>query len=104
MTTLALKLLQEAKAIASSEFVVEYGGERVLSIKKGFGHTAKRAGLPWVTPNVLRHSAAIWMAEGGTRMEEISQFLGHSSTRVTEKVYARFSPTYLRKASSHLEL
>jgi len=35
-------------------------------------------------------------------MAEISQFLGHSSTRVTEQVYARFSPDYLRGAADTL--
>ena len=52
---------------------------------------------------MLRHSAAVHMAEAGISMEEIAQFLGHSSVEVTRKVYARFSPTYLRKAASVLE-
>ncbi len=36
-------------------------------------------------------------------MSEIAQMLGHSDSRVTEKVYARFSPTYLRGAAAALE-
>lgn len=32
-------------------------------------------------------------------MSEISQFLGHTSTSVTERTYARYSPEYLRRAS-----
>jgi integrase len=43
------------------------------------------------------------MAEAGIPMPEISQFLGHANTRVTEEVYARFSPNYLRDAASALE-
>jgi len=43
------------------------------------------------------------MAEEGVPMPEISQFLGHSNTQVTEKVYARFSPDYLRRAAAALE-
>jgi integrase len=34
---------------------------------------------------------------------EIGQYLGHSSESVTYRVYARFSPTYQRKAASVLE-
>jgi hypothetical protein len=36
-------------------------------------------------------------------MDEIAQYLGHSSSKVTFAVYARFSPTHLRKASKSLE-
>ena len=34
----------------------------------------------------------------------IAQYLGHSNVEVTRKVYARYSPDYLRKAASALEL
>ena len=44
------------------------------------------------------------MAEGGIPMAGIAQFLGHKDSRVTERVYARFSPNYLRGAASMLEL
>jgi len=43
------------------------------------------------------------MAESGVPMEEIAQFLGHSNTKMVETVYAKFSPTYLRKAAGTLE-
>jgi hypothetical protein len=43
------------------------------------------------------------MAEAGTPMAEIAQFLGHSSEAVTFSVYARFSPTYLKRAAAVLE-
>lgn len=44
------------------------------------------------------------MAEAGIPMEEIAQYLGHANVEVTRKVYARYSPDYLRKAASALEL
>lgn len=99
----ALQLLTDAKAAALTPYVVEYGGRRVLKVRTAFDAAAARAGLPWCTPHVLRHSAAVHMAEGGVPMEEISQYLGHSSTAITERVYARFSPSYLRRAGSALE-
>lgn len=52
---------------------------------------------------VLRHTAGVYMAEAGVPMEEISQYLGHTSTKVTERVYARYSPEYLRNASNAIE-
>jgi len=43
------------------------------------------------------------MAEAGVSMSEISQYLGHSNTRVTESVYARYSPDYLKGAAKALD-
>lgn len=95
--------LTDAKKAALSPFVVEWGGNQVKSIKKGLKAAAIAAGLPEVSPHVLRHSAAVWLAEDGHSMSEISQFLGHSNTRITERVYARYSPDHLRSLASSLE-
>lgn len=93
--------LTDAKAGAMSDYVIEYGSRQVLSVKKGFEAAAMRAGLK-VTPHMLRHSAAVWMAEGGVPMAVIAQFLGHSDSRITERVYARFSPEFLSRAAESL--
>jgi integrase len=53
---------------------------------------------------LLRHSAAVHMAEDRRSMEEIRQFLGHSDINVTRKIYARFSPDYLKEAAEALEI
>jgi integrase len=95
------KALLDAKEGALSDYVIEHGRERVGSIKKGFAAAAKRAGLK-VTPHMLRHSAAVWMAEGNTPMMQIAQFLGHSDSRITERTYARFSPSFLAGAAANL--
>jgi integrase len=95
--------LLEAKAGALSEFVIEWAGKKVASVKKGLRATAARAKVGHVSPHMLRHSAAVHMAEAGIPMEEIAQFLGHENVDVTRRVYARFSPTYLKKAASALE-
>lgn len=96
--------LQSAHALSRSPYVVEYGGVRVGSIKKGIAATARSAGLDDVTPHVFRHSAAVWMAEDGHSMDEIAQYLGHSDSRITQKIYARFSPTHLRRLADSLEI
>lgn len=95
--------LKAAKEAAQTPYVIEYAGDRVLNVKKGFAAAAARAGLEDLTPHDLRHTAAVWMAEDGVTFEEIAQYLGHSSPKVTFAVYARFSPTHLRKASKSLE-
>jgi len=95
--------LQESKKAAVTDYVVEWAGDRVRSIRKGFDKAAQAAKLPGITPHDLRRSAARVMIEKGIPMSEVSQYLGHSSTAVTEKVYGRFSPGYLRKAAEALE-
>jgi integrase len=92
--------LIQARSAALTEHVIEWAGQPLRSIKKGIGRTAERAGLKGVTPYVLRHTAAVWMAEAGVPMEEIAQFMGHTSPAVTFRTYARYSPDYLRKAGN----
>lgn len=104
MNETSRKALTTARDGAVSPFVVEWGGKRVASVKKGLKGAGARAGLPWVTAHVFRHSAATHMAEAGVPMEKIAQFLGHSDSRLTERVYARFSPTFLKDAASSLEI
>lgn len=97
---MARPMLLEARRAALTDHVIEWGGRRLRSIRKGFAEACRRAQLREVTPHVLRHSAAVWMAEAGVPMSEIAAYLGHSDTRITERVYARFSPEHLRRAAS----
>lgn len=96
-------VLREAQAAALTDRVVEFRGAPVRSIRKTFAAAVARAGLVDVSPHVLRHSAAVHMAEGGIPMVEIARFLGHSSEAITFKVYAVHSPSYLRRAAGALE-
>lgn len=104
MNDMARHALLEARRGAISEHVIEWGGERVASVKKGISAAARRAGLDGVTAHVLRHTAAVWMAVDGIAMRQISDYLGHSNTAVTERTYARFRPDHLRGAAASLDL
>lgn len=99
-----LAALQDAKQGALSEYVVEWGGEKVKSVRKSIATAAKEAELDDVSPHVFRHTAAVWMAEAGISMAEIAQYLGHSTPAITYRVYARYSPDHLRKAASALDV
>ena len=94
----AWEALELAHAGRLSDFVIEHGGAPIASVKKAIRSAAKRSGVT-CSPHVLRHSCAVWQAEAGVPMEQIAQFLGHTSTKLTAKVYARFSPVFLRGAS-----
>lgn len=99
----AMAALRAAYDVRASEHVIEWGGKKVGSIKKGFREAAKRAGLEGVTPHVLRHTAATWMAQAGVPMIEIARFLGHSNPQITYRIYAKHTPDYLRTAASAVE-
>jgi integrase len=98
----ALAALEEAARGALTPFVIEWSGERVKSIKKAIRMAAQRSGVP-CSPHVFRHTAGVWMAQADVPMQKISQFLGHTSTRVTERTYARYSPSFMKDAAAALE-
>lgn len=94
--------LQRAYALRTSTYVVEHGGEQVKSIKKAFQAASERSGVH-ATPYTLRHTGAVWAAEGGVPMTQLAQMMGHDDDRTTQKHYARFSPDYLRGVVSAIE-
>lgn len=95
--------LTAAKEAAMSDYVIEWAGGQVKSIKTGFYAAVRAAGLGGVTPHTLRHTAAVHLAEAGVPMSRISQYLGHSNTAITERVYARFAPDHLREEAEILD-
>ena len=84
-----------------TDFVIEWDGHQVKSIKKAIRMAAKRSGVR-CSPHVFRHTAGVWMAQADVPMQKIAQFLGHTSTRVTERTYARYSPNFMKDAAAAL--
>jgi integrase len=95
-------ILRDAHSSSTTDYVIEWLGKPVKRIKKGFSAAATRAGLDKCTPHVLRHTAAVRMAERRVPMSEIAAMLGHSDSRLTERVYAKYSPEYLKRAAESL--
>lgn len=96
--------LKAARRAALSDYVIEWGGQRVSSIKTGFNAAVARSGITHCTPHDLRRTAGRFMAEAGIPIDEIAQYLGHSNPNITRSTYGQFSPSYLRKAANALEL
>lgn len=103
MNDMAYQALTAAARGALSDYVIEYAGKPIKSIKKAMRRLSLRVGID-CSPHVLRHTAGVWMANADLPMEKISQFLGHTSIRVTESVYARYSPSYMKDAAQALSL
>jgi integrase len=74
--------------------VVERGAKPIKNIKKAFQAASDRCGIH-VTPYMLRHTGAVWAAEGGISMPLLAQFMGHDDDTTTQRHYARFSPDFL---------
>jgi integrase len=97
------KFLESYKELACTGHVIERYGKPVDAIKNGFASACERAGVEGVTPNVLRHTAATWMAMAAVPMRDIARTLGDSEA-TTEKHYAKYHPDYLRSATGALRL
>lgn len=107
MNNLLRAALSEAKTGARSKYVIEWNGQQVGDIKKGFAAALKRAALDGrkISPHVLRHAAASWMASADIPMRQIQKLLGHSSEKITEAVYAgKTGSSYLSGATNVIDL
>lgn len=99
-------VLQEAKKHKHPDcnHVIQYNGKPVKNVRTAFEASCRRAKLRGYTIHDIRHTAAVWMAGDGVAMSKISQYLGHSNTEVTERVYARYQPEHLRDAANALDV
>lgn len=94
--------LKTARELAESEYVIEYHGKRVASVKAGFRRLCHDCGIT-ASPHVLRHTAATWLIMDGVSLSEVARLLGDSEKTV-EKVYGKHAPDYLRRAVSVLKV
>jgi integrase len=95
--------LSAAEGAAMTDNVIEWAGEPIKRLRTGFTAAAKAAGIKGVTPHVLRHTAAVHLVANGVPMQKVSQYLGHSSIAVTERVYGRFAPDHLKAEAEILD-
>lgn len=66
-------------------------------LKSGFRRAREAAGMPEVTFHDLRRSCGTLLIQRGVPLHVVSRLLGHSSTTVTQKVYAHLSDKQLRQ-------
>lgn len=120
MNDWARAALQEAEKGALSDFVIEWNGDQVKSIRKGFTEALRRAGLGEmvphktkpetlvfksdITPHTIRHTSASWMESDDIPMRKISRFLGHSNENITRKLYAHPDTRPLLEAADVVDL
>lgn len=86
----------------SKSWLIEFEGERIGEVNKGFAALVLAAGLgPEVTPHTLRHTAATWLMQSGADLWDTAGFLG-MSVATLERVYGHHHPDHQRTAVENL--
>ena len=60
-------------------------GDRISSIKSSFQTAAKNANIQNISPHILRHTVASWLAMSGRPMQHIAQLLRQTTLQTTAK-------------------
>ena len=102
MNALARTALTAAHEARLTNWVVEYNGRPIKSIRRAYASALDRAGLSGIRIHQIRHTVAIRMLSSGQPIEKVSQYLGHSNTQITYKTYARFMPDHMADAAEVL--
>lgn len=106
LTPPLLRALMPARAVAKTDWVIEYRERPVKSVKTGFAAVVRRAGLKGVGIHDLRRTVATLLLHGGADVREVAMMLGDDE-RIVRAHYAHVTPKLLEatvmKASAHLE-
>lgn len=84
------------------QFVVEWNGAPLKSVKTAFKSAVTLAGLDGqVTPHTLRHTAATWLMQAGVDKWEAAGFLG-MTVEMLDRVYGHHHPNHLQQAAKSI--
>lgn len=90
----ALGALEKLRNDSKWVFYNASTGKNVVSFRRGFEMAVKRSGLGKVRIHDLRHTFASLLVKEGVPLYHVSQLLGHSDVRITQR-YAHLSPNSL---------
>jgi integrase len=79
------------------KFVTERHGQRVVRMDHNFRECAQAAGLPDVTPHVLRHSAVTWLLQARADPWHVAGFVG-MGIAVLMRTYGHHHPDHMSTA------
>lgn len=75
------------------ESLIEWQGESVLRVSKGFATVVREAKLKNVSPHTLRHTSITWSAQRGVPKYEICGFYGITE-KMFDEVYGHHHPDF----------
>ena len=89
-------LVKESLNLDDAEALYKARNNATKCVNQSLVVAGEQAGLPFdLSMHVARHTFAVFALNKGLSMSVVSRLLGHGSTDVTEKVYARFLPETL---------
>jgi integrase len=81
-------------------YAVHYSGERLIKPHKAFRSVRNLAGFDdKITPHILRHTRATWLAQAGVETEQAAASLGMTAEEF-ERTYAHASPDFQQAAAN----
>lgn len=89
------KVLLVAHEAKLSDYVIEWRGEKVLSVRKAFERAVEASGVPDVHKHDLRRTGASWAVQAGHSFDMVASLLGDTA-EMTQSTYAIFAPGHLR--------
>jgi integrase len=72
------------------------------NVRRDLHAACKRAGIPPCSPNDLRRTYATWLANMGTAENVLIALMGHTSSRMIRKVYAKLQPSLMAREMAKL--
>ena len=95
--------------MVAQDYIVEWEGGPIRSIRKAFRSACEVAGLGWrdgggnfqtdVTPHTLRHTAATWLMQNGVELSKAADFCGMTEA-VLRKHYYHNHPDFQADAAA----
>lgn len=92
-----LSTLRRAYSSSEGDYVIQWRGERVASVKTAFKALRRATRMTWLTPHVLKHTFVTWGLRTATSWQV--QGLTATSARTLEKVYGKHITDDMRQAS-----
>ena len=97
-------LVKESLDLDDAEALYKARNNATKCINQSLAVVGEQIGLPFsLSMHVARHSFAVFALNKGLSMSVVSRLLGHGSTDVTEKVYAKFLPETLSAEVARLK-
>jgi integrase len=79
------------------------GALRVSNFRRDFRKLIARAGVPFIRPYDMRHTAATLLLLAGIHVKVVSEMLGHSSVAITLTIYSHVLPMIQRDAAAAMD-
>lgn len=88
--------LHLARQSAVTPYVIEYRGQSIGRVHKGFAAVVKDAGLDdrGITPHIMRHTAITWLMQAGADIYQVAGFAGHKDIKMILQRYGHHHPDY----------